>query len=124
MTEEVLNARIKSTMLGWKETGTLTYALYVEYNMFHQVVGGHTLDKYIEGTRVPGDMGMRLVAAILKVVGVECWEELPGKYLRVILSDESLAADAIGIQNILDDDKTLIFKDFFALEAQRKERIQ
>lgn len=85
---EIKNARISGTMLGWEDHGILTCMVSLEYGGSGQGFGGYTFDEPVrEGGEFKGRIGtaygMEFVARILKVVGVEKWEDLKGKYVRV-----------------------------------------
>lgn len=62
--------------------------------------GGYGLDSYDETKkrRVGSSYGMEFIAKILSTVGVEKWEDLKGKYIRV--EHEGLGGVIIRIGNI------------------------
>ena len=102
------NARIKSTMLGYEDHGILTCFLNLEQNGTGQGFGGYRLDAP-KGYSKFTDLWVK---QILKVVGVEKWESLEGKYIRV----KGKAFGSIeGIGHITDD------KWFFPKEEIAKE---
>ena len=69
----IKNAKIDKTKLGLEE-GWFTCWLYLNYGSSCQGFGGYGLgDKW----------GISFIEEVLKVVGVDSWEELPGKYIRV-----------------------------------------
>lgn len=76
-------------MLGYEDHGILTCYLHLDYGGSGQGFGGYSLDEPIkdeEGKflgRVPTDATGKWVKEILNVVGVEKWEDLKGKYIRV-----------------------------------------
>jgi len=84
---EIVNAVIKKTQLGYESHGILSASLLLEWKGGGVWFGGYTLDA------VPGNdraLGRRphaacgaWVAGILKTVGVDNWEDLPGKFVRV-----------------------------------------
>jgi hypothetical protein len=86
---EVINARITGTFLGIQHNDIFTFWVYLDfYNGGGQAFGGFAMDNPVnihtenfhrEGT----SFGMECVMQILKVVGVESWEELKGKPCRV-----------------------------------------
>jgi hypothetical protein len=69
------NAKITSTFLGREDHGIMTFFLYLEYDRAGQGFGGYSL----RNTR----FAMKAIDEVLKVVGVNSWEELPNKYIRV-----------------------------------------
>jgi hypothetical protein len=97
---EIKNAIIESTMLGIEDHGIFTFWLYLKYDGSGQGAGGHALDdaiKNYEGKflcRIGTAGGMSIIMEILKVVGVEKWEDLKGKIIRV--KAESSKVHAIG----------------------------
>lgn len=82
---ETKNAKIESTMLGWEDHGIFTFSLYLDYGGSGQGAGGYALDRYEKkiDKRVGWSGGIAVLMRILKVVGVEKWEDLPGQVVRV-----------------------------------------
>ena len=80
-----VNARIESTNLGVEDHGILTVFIYLDYGGTSQGFGGHFLDDYDEKTnkRTASKACGLFVKKVLEVVGVENWEDLPGKFVRV-----------------------------------------
>jgi hypothetical protein len=91
MDREIVNARITSTRLGYEDHGILTGMLMLDYGWGGQGFGGYALDRRPpqdaegrrSGSRRPSLACGLWIARVLKVVGVENWEDLPGKYVRV-----------------------------------------
>lgn len=81
---ETRNARIASTMLGVEDHGILTCMLHLECGGVGQGFGGYTFDEYGENDKARHGVafGMEFIRRVLKVVGVQKWEDLPGKYIR------------------------------------------
>lgn len=81
---EIKNAKIKSTMLGVEDHGIMSFYLHLDYGGAGQGAGGYALDEYSKGQekRIGAPFGIELIRSILDVVGVETWEDLPGKYIR------------------------------------------
>jgi len=73
---ETVNAQIESTSLGgYDGIGShLTAYLYLKYDGGGQGFGGYVLG---------GEYAWRFISRVLEVVGVERWEQLKGKYVRV-----------------------------------------
>ena len=109
----VKNAKITSTMLGREDHGIMTFMIYIDAENFSCGVGGFCLDEFDTDsqTRVFRAKSMKAVSEILNVVGVDKWEDLPGKYIR--FEDNDCGATAIKIGNIIDD-KWFDMKNFFA----------
>lgn len=103
---EIRNARIESTKLGIEVYGILTASLYLDYgDSGHQMFGGHRslsgkID--IKRPRTASFCG-RYLEKILTVVGVDNWEDLVGKYIRV-KKDGSLSSPIIAIGNIVKEE--------------------
>ncbi len=69
---ETLNAQIKATKLGFIANGICSFDLILDIQGGGGVcVGGWVLD------------GISVIMRILEVVGVDTWEELKGKYIRI-----------------------------------------
>lgn len=114
---ETKNAKITGTMLGVEDHGILSFMLYLDYGGSGQGAGGYCLDtptKKPDGSfnrRVGTAAGMELIARILRVVGVEKWEDLPGQVIRVQATQNKIRA----IGHFLKDEPKnwLNFEEFF-----------
>ncbi len=85
---EEKNAKIDHTFLGIEDHGTFTFFLILDYGDGGcQGVGGYAL---CEKT-------FKVIEKILKLVGVDEWEKLPGKHIRVKYDHDRVYA----IQNYL-----------------------
>ena len=91
------NAKIKSTSLGYEDHGILTCFLHLEQKSSSQGFGGYRLDA---PKGAPSELGTFWIRRILETVGVQSWEELPGKYVRV---DGEEYGNIFGIGHITDD---------------------
>lgn len=110
---ETRNARIERTMLGYEDHGILTAMLFLDYGGSGQSFGGYALDappKDRTGGRVPTELCGFHVSRILKVVGVEKWEQLVGKFCRV----DADFGRVYRIGNVLED-------NWFSPEAEGRE---
>jgi hypothetical protein len=87
---ETANAKISSVSLGL-ENGILTAWLFLDYGgSSGQGFGGFALDGQPTGRgeiRSPSPACGFFIARVLKVVGVEKWEDLKGKSVRVVRTD-------------------------------------
>lgn len=110
---ETENARIESTFLGREDHGIFTFTIMLDYGMAGQGFGNYSLDEWNRTTekRVGHKRGIDLIAAILDRVGVNGWEELVGKYVRV----EHDCGNVYRIGHIIKD-KWCNPKDFFDKE--------
>ena len=85
---EIRNAKIARTTLGYEDHGILTCFLNLEWAGGGQGFGGYALDAWRgprdgNGRRWGTAYGCEFIARILNVVGVDAWEKLPGKYVRM-----------------------------------------
>ena len=109
------NAKITGTSLGPEHRGIFTFELFLDYGGSVQSAGGFALDvpTYAASGKFTGRegsaTGMQLVAEVLRVVGVDAWEGLPGSYVRV----RSGPRDVWAIGHLLED-RWLDFSEFFA----------
>ncbi len=96
------NARIKSTMLGIEDHGIMTCYLNLEQNGKGQGFGGYGLDGPYNDTtrqREPNKLCGFWIKRIMETVGVYKWEDLVGKYVRVV----GTSGEIYGIGNIIED---------------------
>jgi hypothetical protein len=109
------NAIIESTKLGF-DRGFFNFWLTLDYGGSGQSFGGYTLDEYSKETneREGHAFGTDCLIQILKTVDVESWEQLKGKNIRAILSDDTFSAKILGIGHIIKD------KWFIISELQEK----
>lgn len=72
-------------MLGFEGHGILTCYVYLESEKYSCGFGGYALDSYSASLkkRVGVGFGVDFIVALLETVGVEKWEDLPGKYVRI-----------------------------------------
>ena len=109
----IKNARIKSTMLGREDHGIMTFMIYINADNFSCGVGGYCLDQYDRETktRVFRAESMEAISKVLEVVGVDKWEDLPGKYIR--FEDNGWGSIVTKIGNIIED-KWFDMPEFFS----------
>ena len=79
MNIETRNAIIENTRLGFEYHDIFTFSLFISYGDVSQTAGGYVLSN----NRDNKDISSKLITKILKVVGVNSWEELKGKYIRI-----------------------------------------
>lgn len=113
---EIKNARITETMLGREDHGILTFMIFVEFDGAGCGIGGYALDYYNKNLmkRVYSPKSMECIAKILDTVGVDTWEELTGKYIRIEDAEWGGVINSIG--NIIED-KWFNLKDFFSSDG-------
>ena len=96
---QIKNAEITETMLGLEGHGIFSFMIYLGFNKHSsQGFGGWVLG--------PGTD--KFIKEVLKVVGVEKWEDLKGKAVRAAEEDGRL----IGIGNLFEE-QWFYPKDFF-----------
>ena len=101
---EIKNAKITSTMLGREYHGIMTFMIFVEFDKcVHCGIGCYALDEYDRETktRVFTAKGLEAISRILEVVGVDKWEDLSGKYIRIKDNGWGSTIDEIG--NLMED---------------------
>ena len=110
---EIRNAKITSTMLGREDHGILTFMVFVEFGCSGCGIGGYAIDQYDRGTgkRVFSGNGLEAISKILETVGVDKWEDLPNKYIRIKDNGWGSTIDEIG--NLMED-KWFNIREFFA----------
>lgn len=112
---EIKNAKISSTMLGREDHGIMTFMIYIDACGFACYVGRYCLDEFNPATqtRVFREESMEVISKILEVVGVDKWEDLPGKYIRIEYNGFGSTVTKIG--NIIEE-KWLDLEEFFRNE--------
>lgn len=90
---ETENAKITGTLLGYEDHGIFTCMIFVEYGGN----GGQGFGGYALG----GDYTNKWIEGVLKTVGVEKWEDLKGKHIRIVRKDWSSPIKKIG--HIIED---------------------
>lgn len=115
---EIKNARITNVSLGYEDHGVLTFGLTLEIaGGYGCVFGGYALDNYDRTLkkRVPCGKSMECLTEIMRVVGVHNWEDLNGKYIRIVDNGWGNTIDVIG--NLMED-KWFNVKEFFNKESE------
>ena len=110
---EIKNARITRTMLGREDHGIMTFSIFIHTDMYDCGVGGYAIDGYDRDTksRKFTASGLEAISKILEVVGVDTWEQLPGKYIRIKDNGWGKPVDEIG--NLIED-KWFNLREFFS----------
>jgi hypothetical protein len=102
----VENAKISGTMLGNEDHGIFTAMLYLDFGGSGQGFGGYGLDAWQQEESYRRDItgaGTEFIKQILYIVGVDKWEDLKGKYVRVKREDDNWSSPIIAIGNIIED---------------------
>lgn len=111
---EIKNAKITGTMLGREDHGIMTFMIFIDISGGGSCgIGGWALDGYDRETksRVFSTKSMEAISKILEVVGVERWEHLTGKYIRIKDNGWGKTVDEIG--NLMED-KWFNLREFFS----------
>lgn len=101
----IKNAEITSTMLGREDHGIMTFMIFVKFDKcVHCGIGGYAIDQYDQETksRVFAVKGLEAISRIMEVVGVNKWEDLSGKYIRI--KDNGLGSTIDEIGNLMEDE--------------------
>ena len=110
---DIENAMITYASISMKDCGCLTFDIGLEGNGWGVVYGGYCIGKgYLGSDTFSAEHGGGLVAImkIMDTVGVERWEDLKDKYVRVIINGWGSKITTIG--NIIED-KWFDIKEFF-----------
>lgn len=115
---EIRNAKITDTMLGREDHGILTFYIHIHFLGGTCGIGGYALDEYDKeaGYRVFKAASMEAISEILYTVGVDSWEDLPGKYIRFKDNGWGSSIDEIG--NIVEE-KWFNIRQFFQEKQSR-----
>jgi hypothetical protein len=98
------NARIERTTLGVEDHGFMTVWLHLSFGRGGQGFGGHALDDKPKATgmpRRPTAYGLAYIMRVMEAVGVDRWENLPGKHVRIARNEYNGLIVAIG--HIIED---------------------
>ena len=117
MNNTIENVKITDTFLGREDHGILTCYLTVEGGGFGVSIGGYCIEKYDEHKK-KRVVCFDIIERIMEVVGVNNWEELQGKHIRVNINGFGSRVTKIG--NITKDD-WLDFVTFFEEEEDETE---
>lgn len=100
---KIENAIIESTFLGYEDHGILTFVIGLKGDCFSVGFGNVALDQWSEkeGRRVAQPKSMDCIAKILEVVGVDRWEDLKGKHVRI--ASNGLGSTITRIGNIIEN---------------------
>lgn len=113
MKGEIKNARITNVSLSMADHGCLTYGLTLEFGCCGCVYGGYCIGHGYLGAKEFSayNKGLEAMMRIMDVVGVERWEDLNLRYIRIVDPGFGGVVDTIG--NIIED-KWFNQREFFA----------
>lgn len=100
---EIQNGIIKNVTLTMEDHGCLTFWLTIEGNGMGFGYGGYNIGTgYLGANDFSGSAkGLEAMMRIMDVVGVSCWEDLVGKYIRFEYENHFTPITKIG--NIIKD---------------------
>lgn len=110
---EILNAKITGTKLTMEDHGCLIFWVFLEGAGWGVGYGGYCIGHGYQGADefiAANGNGLEAMMRIMDVVGVDTWEDLNGKYVRVKTEGWGKKVDVIG--NIMKD-KWFNIKEFF-----------
>lgn len=108
----IRNARITNVSLTMRDHGCLTMYMTLDGGGVGCNYGGYVLGKgYLNSKEFEGSAkGLEYIMRIMDVVGVDCFEDLKGKYVRFVYTEWGDSVTKIG--NIIED-KWFDAKEFF-----------
>lgn len=117
---EILNAKITNTKLTMESNGLLTFWIFLEGAGWGVGFGGYCIGHgYIGADNFTATgSGLEAMMRIMDVVGVDTWEDLKGKFVRVKTDGWGQNVDIIG--NIMKDNWFDI-KEFFKRKVVQNE---
>lgn len=125
---EIKNAQITGTKLGREDHGIMTFMIFVQFGGACCGIGGYGLDQTVRTYTDDEDEpyctrhifraeGLEAISRVLETVGVDNWEDLKGKYIRIKDNGWGKTIDEIG--NLMEE-KWFNMREFFE-NAQKGE---
>lgn len=113
--KEIKNALIKKVSLTMADHGCLTFFLTLDGGSWACNYGGFCIGKgYLGADKFEGSAkGLEALMHIMNTIGVERWEDLENKYVRVV--DPGWGGVVKKIGNVIED-KWFDFEEFFKKE--------
>lgn len=111
---DIVNAKITDTTISMADHGCLTFNLYLEGRGWCVAYGGYAIGSGYLGAdtfTAKSGAGLEAMMRIMDVVGVERWESLKGKFVRVKDAEWGKQIDTIG--NLIED-RWFNIREFFA----------
>ena len=106
--DEIINVKISKPRLHIEDHGCLTFDFIIDGAAFGCCFGGYCIGT--AGDKSATGAGLSAMMHIMDVVGVDCWEDLDGKYCRVV--DPGLGGRVTKIGNLIND-RWFDIKKFF-----------
>lgn len=122
MSFNILNAKIESASITMADHGCLTWYITLAASGWGVSIGGYVIGHgYLGAKEFKGsEKGTESLMQVMNTVGVENWEDLPGKYVRVY--SEGWGSQITKFGNIIED-KWFDCREFFSdkeLEDEKK----
>lgn len=120
MEKRIENAKIIDVSLTMADHGCLTFYLTLEGDCWGVGVGGYVIGHGYLGAdkfEAESDAGLEAMMRIMDTVGVEKWEDLKGKYIRIESTGFGGSVNKIG--NLIKD-KWFDLKEFFQSKQNEK----
>ena len=103
LTDKIINAKIIGTFLGIEDHGIPTFGISINTSEgWYTTIGDYSLGGYDRKAEKYDWCNFEILFKILKVVEVDSWEELNGKYIRIKVP-ERRNAPIIEIGNLMED---------------------
>ena len=112
---EINNAKIINVSISMADHGCLTFMITLEGDVWGTCFGGYCIGKGYLGAKefkAKSGAGLEAMMRIMDTVGVDTWEGLKGKYVRVQNNGWGSSIDCIG--NLIED-KWFNIREFFAI---------
>lgn len=111
---EICNAKITGTMLGKEDHGILTFYIYLEFQGSGCGFGCYSLQGFDKnkGKVMYSGKGLEAIVNVIETVGVEKWEDLKGKFIRIRIEYTGWEGTVTKIGNLMED-KWFSLKEFF-----------
>lgn len=103
---EYINAKVTGTQLGClHDRGIMTFWIRLEFDGCGQGFGGYCLDNYNQelDDRIQTALTGEMVYGILQALGLDSWEDIKGKYVRIAIDKKGLSQKILGIGHIVND---------------------
>lgn len=101
---EIRNAYIKNVSLSMADHGCLTFGIGIDTDHFYTVVGGYMIGRGHLGAKEFDGIskyGLEAIMRIMGTIGVEKWEDLKGKYCRIV--DDGWGSKVTKIGHVIKD---------------------
>lgn len=115
--KEIKNAKITSADLSMKDHGVLCLQLTLEGDGWGVIFGGYVLGKRYVGIKEfsGSSKGIEEIMRIMDTVGVNCFKDLEGKYIRAEFNGWGSSVKKIG--HIIKD-KWFDYEEFYKKEEK------